>query len=270
MKLSIIIVNYNTAALTKACIESLLTQRFSGELEIIVVDNASSDESVALLRSDFPEVTVITHQRNFGLAVGVNRGLRSATGEYILILNPDIVVLPDALSTIVRYLDRHSDVGMVGGQLLYPNGRVQVSHYRFYRPMTIVYRRTQLGKTSSGEREIDRFLMRDYDRREARDVDWLMGACLAVRAEAVRKVGGMDERFFLYFEDVDWCRRFWQAGWRVVYLPTAQFSHYHQRSSEQGGILGIFFNYAVRAHIASAFKYFWKYRGQPLPRKPSF
>jgi N-acetylglucosaminyl-diphospho-decaprenol L-rhamnosyltransferase len=266
MLLSIIIVNYNTAALTKACIESLLKQKFPGQLEIIVIDNASRDESVALLRSDFPTITVISHERNLGLAAGVNAGLAVASGTYTLILNPDIIALPGALHDIVRYLDEHPTVGIVGGQLLSPSGKIQFSCYRFYRPVTVMYRRTWLGSTPVGRRETARFLMKDFDRLQPRAVDWLMGACLAVRQRAVREVGGMDERFFLYFEDVDWCRRFWQSGWRVVYLPTAQFSHYHQRSSERGGIFGIVHNRATREHIKSAVKYFWKYRGHSIPR----
>lgn len=265
MVLSVIIVNYNTAALTKSCIESLLAQKFQGSLEIIVVDNASRDESVALLRSDFPDITVVAHTSNVGLAAGVNAGLQRATGTYMLILNPDIIVLPGALQELVRYLDTHPTVGIVGGQLLSPNGKIQASCYRFYHPMTILYRRTLLGKTAVGKQEINRFLMKDFDRQHVRAVDWLMGACLAVRARAVQRVGGMDERFFLYFEDVDWCRRFWEAGWHVVYMPMAKFSHYHQRSSEGGGILGIITNRATRAHIISAIKYFHKYRGQLLP-----
>lgn len=259
MTLSIIIVNYNTGALTKACVESLLSQPLPPRTEIIVVDNASHDDSVPFLRSDFPEITVIANQRNVGLAAAVNQGITAAQGEFYLILNPDIIALPNSVASLLTYMQQHPDVGIAGGKLLSPNGSTQYSCYRYYRPMTIVYRRTWLGKTALGRAEIDRFLMKDFDRQTTRDVEWLMGACLMVRAEAVKKVGGMDERFFLYFEDVDWCRRFKAADYRVVYFPDAEFSHYHQRSSEQGTLFSIFTNRAVRHHILSALKYFWKY-----------
>jgi len=267
MKLSIIIVNYNTGPLTAACITSILQQELPFGFEIIVVDNASRDESVSHLQSDFPEINVLANDQNAGLAAGVNKGLSIASGTYFLILNPDIIVLPGALEKLIEYLATEKEVGMVGGQLISPNGEIQDSCYRFYAPLTVIYRRTWLGKTRRGNKDVARLLMKDFDHRSTRDVDWLMGACLLVRAKAVREVGGMDERFFLYFEDVDWCRRFWEAGWRITYVPAAQFSHYHQRSSEQRGVWRLFTNWILREHIKSAFKYFWKHRGKPLPRQ---
>ena len=266
MQLSIIIVNYNTGALTSACIESCLQQRLPRPTEVIVVDNNSTDNSVAFLRSDFPEVTVIDNPRNQGLAAGVNLALRAAKGKYCLLLNPDIIALPGSIMTLVDFISNHQDVGMLGGQLLSPNGSVQYSCFRFYKLSTIIYRRTILGRTRWGKREINRFLMRDFDRTQVRDVDWLMGSCLLLRTAAIAEVGGMDERFFLYFEDVDWCRRFWQAGWRVIYVPQARFSHFHQRASRRGTIGGPFTNWATREHIRSAIKYFSKYRGTRYPR----
>lgn len=264
MKLSIIIINYNTGPLTRSLIESLLSNKLPARTEIIVVDNASSDESVSWLRSDFPEISVIDNRQNVGLAAGVNKGIANARGQYYLVLNPDMIALPGAVNALVKYMDSHKEVGVAGGKLLSPNGKIQYSCYRFYNPSTVVYRRTRFGKTGTGKRQVERFLMKDYDRKRARDVDWLMGACLIVRASAVTEVGGMDERFFLYFEDVDWCRRFWKAGWRVAFIPAASFSHFHQRSSE-GVLFSALSNRSTREHIRSAVKYFWKYRGEHSP-----
>lgn len=265
MKLSIIIVNYKTAPLTSSLVESLLALPLPPASEIIVVDNNSQDDSVYLLRSDFPEIRVIDNQENIGLAAGVNRGMAEAKGQYYLILNPDMVAPAGSVQTLVEFMDAHLDVGMAGAKLLSPNGKLQYSCYHFYHPMTIVYRRTFLGKTAAGKREIREFLMKGFDHAFEREVDWLMGACLMVRASAVKEVGGMDERFFLYFEDVDWCRRMWEMGWRVMYVPQAQFSHFHQRSSEGGSLSSVLFNRSTRAHIISAIKYFWKYKGKPVP-----
>ncbi len=263
MKLSIIIVNYKTAPLTSALVESLLALPLPPASEIIVVDNDSQDDSVYLLRSDFPEIKVIDNKENVGLAAGVNRGLKEAKGQYRLILNPDMVALPHSVQTMVDFMDAHPEVGMSGAKLLSPSGKLQYSCYRFYRPMTIVYRRTFLGKTQRGKKELRQFLMKDFDHASVKEVDWLMGACLMVRESAVKEVGGMDERFFLYFEDVDWCRRMWEKGWKVMYVPQAQFSHFHQRSSEGSSVMSVLFNRSTRAHITSAIKYFWKYRGKP-------
>lgn len=265
MKLSIITVNYKSRALTGAMIESLLVSGLPKQTEIIVVDNASNDMSVQLLRSDFPEITVIANPENVGLAAGVNTAIKQATGEYYLILNPDMTALPGVVSKLVSFMDSHPTVGMAGGKLISPNNQLQYSCYRFYTPAVIAYRRTFFGKTHRGRKAVAQFLMKDFDHASVRDVDWLMGACLIVRAEAVEKVGGMDERYFMYFEDVDWCRRMWQAHWRVTYVPDAVFSHFHQRSSERG-ILSFFTNRPTREHIKSAIKYFWKFRGQALPR----
>lgn len=231
----------------------------------MVVDNASQDESVNLLRSDFPEIEVITNDENLGLAAGINLALGKVNGNYILVLNPDIVVLAGALEKMVNYMEKQADIGIMGGKLLSPNGVLQESCFRFYKPMTVVYRRTLLGQTAWGKAETDRFLMKDFDHQRPRDVDWLMGSCYLLRDKAIKEVGGMDERFFLYFEDVDWCRRFWEKKWRVTYYPEAEFSHYYQRSSRQGGVLGKLTNRAFREHIKSAVKYFWKYRGKKEP-----
>jgi len=150
---------------------------------------------------------------------------------------------------------------LIGPQLLNFNGSVQESCFCFYRPLTILYRRTWLGKTKKGKADLDRFLMKDFDRQTTRPVDWLLGAALMVRASALKQIGPMDERFFLYFEDVDWCRRFQADGWGVVYFPEAKMHHYHGRTSKKsGGIRDIFFNKYTWIHLASAVKYFWKYR----------
>lgn len=265
MKLSIIVVNYNTGQLTASCVKNILQKNLPFSHEIIVVDNASADDSVSLLQSDFPEIKVIGNKQNLGLARAVNIGIKQAAGQYVLVLNPDIVVIDDAIEKLVNYMEQNSDVGVAGGKLLSPNGKLQYSSYRFYKPMTILYRRTRLGNTEKGKKEVNQFLMKDYDHSQITDVDWLMGACLLIRAKALKQVGGMDERFFLYFEDVDWCRRFWEKGWRVVYMPKANFSHYHQRSSETNGLWSLISNRVVREHIRSAIKYFWKYRGKPWP-----
>lgn len=264
MKLSVIIVNYNSGALTAACLKSIMPQLPSSS-EIIIVDNDSSDDSVPFLRSDFPEITLIANEKNVGLAAGVNQAIAKATGDYYLLLNPDIIATENAVPNLLSYIEANPKVGLAGGKLISPNGKLQDSAYRFYNPMTILYRRTPLGKTPWGKKAIDHFLLRDINLDVARDVDWLMGSCYLMRAPAIAEVGGMDELFFLYFEDVDWCRRFWEKDWEVHYVPAAVFSHFHQQQSRRNPILGLIKNWTTREHIRSAIKYFRKYANKKLP-----
>jgi len=154
----------------------------------------------------------------------------------------------------------HPDVGVIGPRLVRPDGSVDESAYRFPTPWIPVYRRTPLGKTSFGKRALAKYLLDDFDRRSTRDMDWVLGAVLMIRREAMDKVGVLDERYFLYFEDTDWCRRFWKAGWRVVYLADAEMVHYHERLSARGPWFLSPLRPSTRIHIASAVKYFAKWR----------
>lgn len=261
MFLSVIITNYKTPDLLKLCLESIKIAGAELEYEIIIVDSEAEEETGEWLKEDFSEAKLISFKKNIGYARLVNAGLALARGRYLLVLNADLIVFPDALRHMIDYLEAGLDVGLLGPQLLNFNGAVQETCFRWYRPMTIFFRRTILGKTGQGKKDLERFTMKDFDRQSTREVDWMLGAALMLRREALKKVGPMDERFFLYFEDVDWCRRFHQAGWRVVYFPKAKMHHYHGRvSKKSGGIKDIFLNKYTWIHLFSAFKYFWKYR----------
>jgi hypothetical protein len=168
---------------------------------------------------------------------------------------------------MMDYLDNDPSVGIVGPQLLNLDGSIQDSCLRFFGPLTIIARRSFFGKTRWGKKLIARFLMKDFDHKETRKVDWVLGSAMMAKADAVKKVGPMDSRFFMYFEDVDWCRRFWQNGYKVVYLPEAKIYHYHFRvSKKSGGILDLLVNKYTWIHIKSAIKYFWKYGGRTMPQ----
>lgn len=223
--------------------------------EIIVVDNASAEhEQMDALRKQFPQVRFLLLSQNRGYAAGNNAGMAVALGDRVLILNPDIVVFADSIDALLDALEIDRHVGMVGPRLFNPDGTLQPSCNRFYSPLTPIFRRTALGRLRMGQAILRRDLMLDWDHSHARDVDWLMGSALLVRKKAIEEVGGLDERFFLYFEDMDWCRRFWAAGWRVRYAPQAVMAHYHQRLSARS-----FWRRHTRIHVASAVKYFLKH-----------
>jgi len=263
MRLSIIVTNYKTPDLLRLCLESIKVAGAGLDYEIIVVDSEADEETEETIKEFFPDQKInwISFKKNQGYAKLVNDGLVRAQGDHTLILNADLILFRDSLRQMIDYLENNPRVGMLGPQLLNFNGTVQNSCFCFYRPMTILYRRTFLGQTKKGKADLLRFLMKDFDRASTSDVDWLLGAALLVRGQALKEVGLMDERFFLYFEDVDWCRRFHEAGWRVVYFPEAKMHHYHGRiSKKSGGVSDIFFNKYTWIHLASAAKYFWKYK----------
>ncbi len=262
--LSIIIVNYFSGLLTKACIQSLRRSGLTEPHEIFVVDNASRDDSREVLTSEVEGIRTAFSPTNLGFAKAVNLGLKETTGEFVLLLNPDIIVLKDALAQLLRFMHAHPRVGIAAGQLVNPNGTTQESALRFYSPLTILYRRTSFGRLPRGKQHLDRIFLREANLTIPRPVDWVIGACMCVRRSAIGEVGPMDERFFLYFEDMDWCRRFWEHRWEVWYVPTARFAHYHKRESAQEQGLLTLFHPVARTHIASGCKYFWKYRAAGL------
>ncbi len=263
--LSIIVVNFDERDFLRECLKGIRESGSRPSHEVIVVDSGSTDGSVEMVRGSFDDVQLIPLPANRGLAVANNVGLRASKGRYILFLNPDIKMVPSVIDVLARYLDDHPDVGVVAPKLLNLDDSVQVSCYTFPSMIVPVLRRSPLGRLPAARRVLRRYLMMDFDHMTTEPVEWLLGACLMVRRSALDQVGPMDERFFLYFEDVDWCRRFWAAGWKVIYLPTVSLVHYHQRkSAENPGLEGVL-NPLTRIHIVSAIKYFWKYRGQPLP-----
>jgi len=269
MDLSIIILNYKSAGLTRQCLKSIREASPDIDLEVFVVDNNSGDNVIKMVEDQFPKVKTLAAPYNMGFAAGNNLGMKKASGRYIMILNPDITVSPGSLEKMIKYMDEHERVGLIAPQLLNPDKTVQRSCYQFPTPMIPIYRRTPFGKTDSGKAIIKKYLMDDWDHQDAKEVDWCLGASLMIRKKAIEEVGMFDERYFMYFEDADWCRRFWSAGWKVVYFPEVKMIHYHVRQSASvPWFLGLFQKIS-RIHIASAIKYFWKFRGKENPRLAS-
>jgi GT2 family glycosyltransferase/lipopolysaccharide/colanic/teichoic acid biosynthesis glycosyltransferase len=253
-RLSIVIVSYNTRKLIRRCLESLRAFPPRGAFEVLVVDNASRDGSVAMLRDEFPWVRVLANRHNLGYSAAVNQGLDATRGEYVLVLNPDIVVRESALDRMLDFMDEHPDAGIAAAKLLNTDGTLQHSCRSFYTPSTLLMRRTPLGRLFPNSRVIRQHLMLDYDHMTPRAVDWVIGACMLVRRSAAEAVGGMDERFFLYFEDVDWCYRMGRQGWKVYYLPQAEMVHEHRRESAKPRLSRSFW-----AHLGSLLRFYEKW-----------
>jgi N-acetylglucosaminyl-diphospho-decaprenol L-rhamnosyltransferase len=200
-------------------------------------------------------VRLMVNAANRGYTGGNNDGIAAAAGRYVLILNPDTQVIGDALSTLVTYAEAHPDVGVVAPQLLNPDGSVQPSRRRFPTLTTALFESTWL--QSMAPRGVLRdYYMLDRSDDETLQVDWAVGACLLVRREVIDQVGPLDEGFFMYSEELDWCRRIKQAGWKIVYLPKAQVIHHMGKSSEQ---------VVAQRHIyfqTSKVRYFCKHHGK--------
>jgi hypothetical protein len=217
--LSIIIVNWNTGELLEACLDSLSARPAPGLVfETIVVDNASSDGSLVRLRSRYSLVRVIESERNGGFAVGNNLGLQASRGRYGMLLNSDTIVLPGALETLVAFLDAHPAVGACGPRLLRPDGSVQP--FVFGADPTPGYLL---------QRGLKRLLLRkslhDWETATTQPVDWVAGTCLVARRAAWERAGLLDENFFMYFEDNDWCLRMRRQGWNIYYIAEAAITH---------------------------------------------
>lgn len=230
---SIVIVNWNTCTLLKNCLQSIEQQSKSSSFEIIVIDNASSDGSGQLVRSQFPHVTLIENQENIGFAQANNQGIRQSQGRYLVLLNPDTILLNDILFEFQQIFDSQPDIGIAGANLITPNNKSQrwsrgkmlslrttFNHYFFLSDL-FSHSRIFPGLTDNVAHPV------------LTDLDWVSGACLAVRRAALDQAGMFDESIFMYSEDMELCYRVKQAGYRVVYAPTAQVKHFVGQGMKQ-------------------------------------
>lgn len=223
-----IIVNWNAGNWLRQCLESLLQQKGHEELEIIVVDNASTDSSTDMVKNNFPMVRLIEVNRNLGFAAANNIGIKASRGEYLCFINPDVVVQNGCIGNLLAFMETHSEVGLVGPRLL--NGDLTLQESWSSYPTIWSVLRYSLG--------VERLLGRRDTRGARKESDWesvevLFGAFWLGRRKAVLEVGPLDERFFMYLEDVDWCRRFAAKGWKIAYVPVAEAIHYGGRSASQ-------------------------------------
>jgi len=242
--LAIVIVNWNVRALLEACLasvyESLKNSHLTGE--VWVVDNASMDGSAEMVRERFPQARLMANETNVGFAAANNQALRAmgfASAEhpdlprYVLLLNPDTELLNEALTTMVRFLDENPQAGVAGAKLLYPDGRLQHSAFGFPTLAQALLDFFPLHHRLLNSRLNGRYLRRLYERGEPFTVDHPLGAALMARGEAIQQVGLLDERFFIYCEEIDWCMRMKKAGWGVYCVPRAEVVHHEARSTRQ-------------------------------------
>jgi len=257
--LSVVIPSYGTAAATLACLDSLEARRSEPTAEVLVIDNASPDDSAARIRERHPGVRLIEQPRNLGFAAACNRGWRESRGRAVLFLNSDTILAPDTLGDLLRALDAERDVGAVGPRLTGRDGRLQPSCRRDPSPGALLNQHTVVRHLRLFRRHERRYKMRDFAFDRRADVDVVMGAALLVRREALEAVGALDEGFFMYFEEADLCRRLRDAGHRVVFDPSATLTHTGGESSRRAGA-------AIEAEYVRSLLRYVRRRAGPIGR----
>lgn len=268
-ELTIAVNGYRSEEILRLCLQSLFREMTGTgiDYEVLVTDSATLEPTEMLMREEFPSVRFFPFRENVGFKTLVNVSIEQAKGEYIFLINSDILVSPGAIPMMLSYLKTHPEIGLLGPKQFNFNGSLQPSCFHFYRPHTILYRRTWLGKLPFAKKHLRWFTLSDKDLTIPQNVDWIIGSAMLVSREKALQVGPLDNRFFMYMEDVDWCRRFWEQGFKVVHFPLTFVHHYHGKGSARGGFFGsLLFNRLTWYHIESALLYFWKYRNKPLPR----
>ena len=268
-ELSIVITSYKNPQILDLCLGSLKKNINNLVYEIIVVDGETEEETEDLMREKYPELAFQSNIKNIGFGSLVNQGVRKSKGDFLFVINADIVVKPGMVEELIRYVKNNPDVGFVSPKMINFDNSIQPSCFRFYTPLTILYRRTFLKRFGFAKKHLSRFLMEDIDKSSGPiEADWVMGSASAISRSNLDKIGEMDERFFMYFEDVDWCWRCWENNLKVIYNPNLAVYHYHGAQSSNKSVLrAVLFNKYSRIHIASALKFFLKHFGKKNPHK---
>ncbi len=253
--LSIIIVSWNVADLLKACLESIYASSVqSYTLETIVLDSASTDNSVQMVRDHFPQVKLLSQTENLGFSRCNNIGLQVATGRYLFLLNPDTEIVDDALAHMTTYMDANPTVGILGPHTLNSDGTTQSTRRRF-PTLALGFVESTWLQPFAPKSMLDHFYAADIADNAIADVDWVQGSALLARRDVYAQIGGLDDGYVMYSEEMDWCKRAKAAGWRVMYFGKADIVHHGGKSSEQA---------TARKHIhfqESKLRYFRKFHG---------
>jgi hypothetical protein len=252
--ISIVIISHNHAPYLTPCLNSLYKYAEGFSFEVILIDNNSEDNTVELIKRDFPQVLLVENKKRYSFAKNNNIGIKKAKGRYILLLNPDTTFSDNALLKVMNFMDEHKEVGVSACKLLNPDGSVQDSCRRFPNPLAIFVRGFGLERYFGECKFYKRYLMADFDHEEIREIDWALGAFLFVRREVIDEVGLLDEKYPLYHEDTDWCFRIKKKGWKIYYLPFISITHHYLRTSAKS-----FISKRKMLHFISICRFFYKH-----------
>jgi GT2 family glycosyltransferase len=254
MDLSIIIVTWNSQEFIRNCLDSIFLSQGNFNIEVILVDNNSSDETVKIVEQLYPQVNLIQNKKNLGYAKANNQGIEEAKGKYILLLNPDTQVLEDALSLMYEFMEENPDVGALGPKLLNPDKSVQASCRQFPTFSTLIWEFSGLNRLFPRSRVFGRWRMGYFGCDKQREVDQPMGSCLMLRRATLEDVGIFDENFVMFFNDVDLCYRIKKRDWKIYFYPEAKVIHYKGASTKKAKARMIWLS-----HLAF-YKFFQKHK----------
>lgn len=234
MDVSILILNYNTRELTINALRSVYASLTSCKYEVILIDNASKDDSIQHIQAEFPQVKLILNQENVGFAIANNQAMRISTGRYVLLLNSDTLIQQDTLEVMLQFMDEHQEVGAAGCKLVLQDGSLDKACKRgFPTPSASFYYAFGLAKLFPHVAKFNRYQLGHMNPDDVYPIDCLVGAFMFVRRTAIDQVGMLDEQFFMYGEDIDWCYRIKEAGWLIYYYPKTQILHLKGASSRR-------------------------------------
>ena len=269
--LTILVVSYDTKGFLNNCLNSIYQYTSGIKFEVILVDNSSTDGSIEMIKEEFPQVKLIENRQNLGFARANNQAIKKSKGKYLLLFNPDTVFRANSPDKMIKFMDDHPEIGILGCKILNADGTIQPSNSSFPNLFTEFLRVFQLKRMIPSVKlrkkigqKWGRLLgltLREYfrvywDSERTREVDWVTGACLLVRRKAIQDVGLLDENFFMYYEDADWCYRIRKRGWKVFYCPFFEVVHYVDRSE------GRFSPRTFIERYKSTYHYFRKHKGK--------
>ncbi|MAF13287.1 MAG: hypothetical protein CMI53_00130 [Parcubacteria group bacterium] len=231
-KISIVIVSWKVKDLLNKCLTSIFTYQQNLDLEVIVIDNNSNDGTVDMVKNNFPKVLLIKNKKNIGFAKANNLGIAKANGNYILVLNPDTEILKNTIQEMVSFMDKNPQAGIVGPKHLNPDKTIQPSVRRFPSLLAVFLILIKLPKVLN-LKSVNKFLATDVDYNNTQPVDQVAGSFMFIRQEVLAKIGNFDEKFFIWFEDVDLCKRAKSADWQIWYNNKSQIIHYGGQSFKQ-------------------------------------
>ncbi len=261
---SIITISTNELHYLKNMYFSLKKWEGNARYELIVIDNNSSDGTSDWLKEKAPEIMVIKNRKKQGFAFNNNIGIKRSIGKYILILNPDVIFIEPILNDIVTYMDKNDDIGLLTCKLLNKDSSLQNAQRRFYNLQTMFVRRFPIYRELMKKSLINkRHLYYYQDKGKIFYPDWILGAFMLIKREVINTIGFFDERFILYFEDVDYCRRIWKNGYKIVYYPYKSIIHLYNRESDTKKLFkGLHLQKGAKIHLQSMIKYLKKYKGR--------
>ena len=257
MDVSVLVVAWNVRELLRNCLRSVYEQTNGIEFEVIYVDNGSADGSVEMVRQEFPQTRIIANKDNKGFIKANNQAIEVATGRYVLLLNSDTIVLDNAIAKTVQFADQHPEAAAIGCRVLNPDRTLQESCFRFYSTLNMLLDVSWLSRAFPRNKLFGRKIYGGWNYDTVREVDVIVGCFSLVRRAAIEQVGVMDERFFVYGDDIDWCYRFVKAGWKVLFTPAGQIIHYGgQTTKREAGRFSLQLHGAVLINVKTHYNWF--------------